>query len=193
MPSTILHLFLPDRPGMAKALARAAAGTPSGAGGFRPLTLLEESDTALTSLRPGGGRPGPGGPAHAYGGAPALAAPELYMIQAYPAPEEPAVHRNDAAEAPLNEDNLPDEPKSEDTAAPRPNPRDSAPDDDNDEAILPDLTARTLAEIDGLVGMREFKELAHEIVTVAPRCGGTAATAPSPARRTCSCATRAMA
>lgn len=170
MPSTILHLFLPDRPrdGEGRSPARQLAHLlgPEASG---LLTLLEESDTALTFCAQAEAAPARAAlrtlmEAHL----PQLP-PELYMIQAYPAPEEPAVHRNDAAEAPLNEDNLPDEPKSEDTAAPRPNPRDSAPDDDNDEAILPDLTARTLAEIDGLVGMREFKELAHEIVTVAPQ------------------------
>lgn len=155
MPSTILHLFLPDRPrdGEGRSPARQLAHLlgPEASG---LLTLLEESDTALTFCAQAEAAPARAAlrtlmEAHL----PQLP-PELYMIQAYPAPEGPAVHRNDAAEAPLNEDNLPDEPKSEDTAAPRPNPRDSAPDDDNDEAILPDLTARTLAEIDGLVGMR---------------------------------------
>ena len=100
MPSTILHLFLPDRPrdGEGRSPARQLAHLlgPEASG---LLTLLEESDTALTFCAQAEAAPARAAlrtlmEAHL----PQLT-PELYMIQAYPAPEEPAVHRNDAAES----------------------------------------------------------------------------------------------
>ena len=99
MPSTILHLFLPDRTrdgedrSPARQLAHLLGPEASGL-----LTLLEESDTALTFCAQAEAAPARAAlrtlmEAHL----PQLP-PELYMIQAYPAPEEPAVHRNDAAQ-----------------------------------------------------------------------------------------------